>query len=39
MMKNFNVNPNAKSISYTTFIGTCLDKNNYLTSEKLYSVF
>lgn len=39
MLKTFTLDPNAKNISYKTFIGACLDKNIYLTEEKLYSIF
>ncbi|KRX10284.1 Protein kinase-like domain [Pseudocohnilembus persalinus] len=39
MMKTFSLIEQAKTISYTQFIGACLDKNNFLTKERLYQIF
>ena len=39
MLKTFTLDPSQKTISYSTFIGACLDKNNFLTDERLYSTF
>lgn len=39
MLKTFNLDSNAKNITYKTFIGACLDKNVYFTEERLYPIF